>query len=566
MTTTHDSTPEREWWRSAVFYQIYPRSFQDSNGDGIGDIPGIISRLDVLRDLGVGAIWLSPVYPSPQADNGYDIANYRDIDPTMGTLDDFDNLVAEAKQRGIRIIMDMVLNHSSDEHPWFQASRRREEPYTDYYIWQPAAPDGGPPNNWTSFFMGTVWEWDEVRGEYYLHLFDRKQPDLNYSNPAVVAEMKDVVRFWLERGVAGFRFDVINVLSKQSYADGRPTLVIRGNEHYNTTEGTHEFLRQLRAEVMEPYGAFSVGETVFITPEEAQNLTNKARGELDTVFYFDHLEVDRVIARYVPRGFSAHRLLKRLTAWQERLEWNAIALENHDQPRIVSHYGDDGVYRERSAKLIATWLLTMKGTPFIYQGQEIGMTNFDMTGLDQLNDVESHNIDALMQRFRFPGSLRWYITRQASRDNARTPVQWTSEPGAGFTDGQPWLPINANAETINFASQVEVPDSVWSYYRDLITFRAASPTLLRGTFTPLFSDKTLMAYRRSPAPDEPEADETYTIVLNFCGYSRRLSPWLHADSEAERPRIVWSNIGRAGVLPDKLEPWEAIILGMPKEA
>lgn len=561
MMTTTDSG--REWWRSAVIYQIYPRSFQDSNGDGIGDIPGIISRLDVLRDLGIGAIWLSPVYPSPQADNGYDIANYCDIDPTMGTLADFDILVAEAKKRRIRIIMDMVLNHSSDEHPWFQASRRREEPYTDYYIWQPASPDGSPPNNWTSFFMGSVWEWDEVRGEYYLHLFDRKQPDLNYANLAVVKEVKDVVRFWLERGVAGFRFDVINILSKDSFEDGKGTLVIRGSEHYNTREGTHEFLRQLQREVLEPYGAFSVGETVFVSEEEAQNLTNKTRGELDTVFYFDHLEVDRVIARYIPRGFSASRLLKRLTRWQEKLEWNAIALENHDQPRIVSHYGDDKQYRERSAKLLATWLLTMKGTPFLYQGQEIGMTNFDMTSLDQLDDVESRNMDALMSSFKFPAALRWYITKQASRDNARTPVQWTSGPGAGFTDGQPWLPINANADTINFASQVEDSDSVWSYYRDLIAFRAGSPTLLRGTFTPLFADRTLLAYRRSPAPEETDNDITYTIILNFSGHSRRLAPLGPRTKDTDRPQIVWSNIGAVGPLPDKLEPWEAIVAQTP---
>ncbi|MDR0783845.1 MAG: alpha-glucosidase [Propionibacteriaceae bacterium] len=557
-----DACPPRPWWKDAIFYQIYPRSFQDSNGDGIGDIPGIISRLDEIAALGVTALWLSPLYCSPDADNGYDIADYCDIDPRYGNLADFDHLVAEAAKREIKIIMDLIINHTSSEHRWFQASRRGEEPYRDYYIWREAKENGDPPNNWTSFFMGSTWEWDDQRQAYYLHLFDAQQPDLNYDNPAVIEEVKQVLRFWLDRGVAGFRCDVINLLHKTSFDDGRGGPILRGIEHYQTQLGTHRILQELRREVWEPYGAFTVGESFGVNLPEAQALTNPDPGELDVVFYFDHLEVDRIINRYGPKPFSAAKLMERLTTWQHGLDWNALYLENHDQPRIVSHYGDDKKYWARSANLLATMLLTLRGTPFLYQGQEIGMTNFDYTSFDQLDDVESFNVAALMKRFGLPRGLRWRLIRQASRDNARTPVQWDSWPGAGFTTGKPWLAINANATWLNYAAQDSDPHSVLNFYRRLIRLRRSCPTLLEGGFEPLYADRALMIYRRTPV--DGSADPAYTIWLNFSGRTVKLpKAWLEAsltDARADAgPSCVVSNSGRHS-LKGVLLPWEAVII------
>ncbi|MDR0285993.1 MAG: alpha-glucosidase [Propionibacteriaceae bacterium] len=569
-----EATLAHQWWKDAVFYQIYPRSFQDSNGDGRGDIPGIISRLDEIAALGVTALWLSPLYPSPDADNGYDISDYRGIDPRYGTLEDFDRLVAAAKERGIRVVMDLVINHTSDEHPWFQASRRREEPYADYYIWRPPrnlgddSGDREPPNNWTGFFMGSAWEWDDVRQEFYLHLFDKKQPDLNYHNPAVIEEIKGILKFWLDRGVAGFRCDVISLLYKSSLEDGKPG-AIRGLEHYKAQPGTHKILHELRHAVLDPYNAFTVGETVMVTLEEAKDLSDPGRGELDLVFYFDHLEVDRLVARYGPKPFRADTLLRRLTTWQRGLDWNALYLENHDQPRIVSHYGNDRHYWSRSAQMLAVLQLTLRGTPFIYQGQEIGMTNFDFTSLDQINDVESHNIDRLLRRRGVPYSLRWYLIKTASRDNARTPVQWDSSEHAGFTTGQPWLGVNANASWLNYAAQDGDPKSVLNFYRRLIRLRAASPTLRAGGFEPLIADRAVMAYRRTPTAGS--TDPGYTVWLNFSDQTQRLKqPWLTSamsDPEAgptgagpvHPPECVVSNTGRRR-LDGCLLPWEAMVI------
>jgi oligo-1,6-glucosidase len=337
----------------------------------MGDIPGIISRLDELKELGIGVIWLSPVYPSPDADNGYDVSDYRNIDPRFGTMEDMERLFAEADKRDIKIIMDLVINHTSDEHEWFQKSRDKNSPYRDYYIWRPGRTRARPPNNWTGFFMGSAWEFDDKSGEYYLHLFGKKQPDLNYHNPKVIGEVKDIMRFWLDKGASGFRCDVINVIYKTTLKNGRFG-VIRGMEHYKSQEGGHQILREFKRDVLDHYDCFTVGESVMVDLEEAKLLSEPSRKELDMIFYFDHLEADRRIARYIPKPFKAKRLLKILTKWQQGLSWNAFYLENHDQPRIVSHYGNDGSYRERSAKLLATLQFTMRGTPFIYQGQEIG--------------------------------------------------------------------------------------------------------------------------------------------------------------------------------------------------
>jgi len=533
-----------KWWKERVVYQIYPRSFQDSNDDGVGDIPGIISRLDELSDLGVGVIWLSPVYESPDADNGYDISDYRSISPKFGTMADMEKLFSEAAKRDIKVIMDLVINHTSDEHEWFQKSRTKDSPYRDYYIWRPGKPNGKPPNNWTGFFMGGVWEPDEKSGEYYLHLFDKKQPDLNYHNPKVIEEVKSIMSFWLEKGAAGFRCDVINIIYKTSLDDGKFAVAIRGLEHYKSQPGAHEILKELRRDVLDKYDCFTVGESVMIDLEEAKQLSDPERKELDMVFYFDHLEVDRRVARYIPKKFKAKRLLEVFTKWQQGLDWNAVYLENHDQPRIVSHYGNDKIYTERSAKLLATMQLTLRGTPFLYQGQELGMTNFDFTSLSQLNDVESHNIDKLMRSLFIPARVRWNWIRISSRDNSRTPMQWTANPGAGFTGGRPWLGINGNHADINYEDQKDRDDSVLSYYKAMIALRAGSDTLKYGEFTPIYAKAGVIVYTRSLN------NEIYTTILNFSDKPARVT---------QCGSVVISNIGRES-FDGCLKPWEAVVI------
>jgi oligo-1,6-glucosidase len=534
----------KKWWKERVVYQIYPRSFQDSNGDGIGDLPGIISRLDELKDLGVGIIWLSPVYRSPDADNGYDISDYRGIDPKYGGMADMERLIVEAAKRDIKIIMDMVINHTSDEHEWFQRSRDPKSEYRDYYIWRPGRADGGPPNNWTSFFMEKVWEYDPKSGEYYLHLFHKKQPDLNYKNPKVIAEIKDILRFWLDRGVSGFRCDVINLIYKTTLENGKRSIAIQGLEQYKTQEGNHAVLKELRRDVLDTYDCFTVGETVMVDLEEAKLLCDEKRQELDMLLFFEHLEIDRRIAKYIPKKFKASKLLNVLSKWQQGLEWNAVYLENHDQPRIVSHYGDDDKYWAESAKLLATMELTLRGTPFIYQGQEIGMTNFDFTGIESLDDIESRNMDKLMRRLGIPAWLRWKWIKASSRDNARTPMQWSADCEAGFTTGKPWLGVNANYKRINYASQKNDPASVLHYYRKLIALRASSETLKYGSFKPLLTVKNCMAYERELN------GEKYTVVLNFSGKPVKAAfSGVIAVSNTERTRQT-----------DVLSPWEALVL------
>jgi len=542
------------WWKDRIVYQIYPRSFQDSNGDGIGDIPGIISRLDDIKSLGAGVIWLSPVYRSPDADNGYDISDYYSIDPKFGTMADMERLFAEAAKRDIKIVMDLVINHTSDEHEWFQKSRDPASPYRDYYIWRPPKVTHGgkrlPPNNWTSFFTGEVWEYDEKSGEYYLHLFDKKQPDLNYKNRKVIEEVKNILRFWLDKGAAGFRCDVINIIYKTSLEDGKKTSVARGIEHYNCQEGNHAVLRELRRDVLDKYDCFTVGETVMINTDEAKLFCDADRKELDMVFYFEHLEVDRRVGQMFPKKFRASKLLDVFAKWQRELEWNALCMENHDQARIVSHFGTPGKYWQRSAKMLALLEMTLRGTPFVYQGQEIGMTNFDFTNIGELDDVMSRNLDALLKKFHIPGFLRWKWLKTGSRDNARTPVQWDGGENAGFSVVKPWLGVNANYRHINYASQKNDPGSVLNFYKALIALRQKNDCLKSGEFVPLFADTQLMVYRRTLG------NEVYTVALNFSNNTKKF-PKKAAGFLKGSPFV--SNTGRA-VLDGILLPWEGVLL------
>ncbi|MCL2425724.1 MAG: alpha-glucosidase [Oscillospiraceae bacterium] len=537
------------WWKERVVYQIYPRSFQDSNGDGIGDIPGIISRLDELRELGVGIIWLSPVYKSPDIDNGYDISDYRDINPKFGTMADMEQLFAEAARRDIKIIMDLVINHTSDEHEWFVHSRNKDSLFRDYYIWKPADEDGNPPNNWTTFFAESAWTFDPESEEYYLHLFHEKQPDLNFRNPKVIEEVKKIMRFWLEKGAAGFRCDVINLIWKTSFDDGIHRLAVCGREHFVSQEGIHEILRELKRDVLDHYDCFTVGESALVNLRDAKMLSDTDRNELDMVFYFDHLQVDRVVEKYMPKKFRADKLLKVLTKWQQGLDWNAFYLESHDQPRIVSHYGNDGEYWERSAKLLATMQFTMRGSMFMYQGQEIGMTNFDFTEMSQIDDLETLGVDELLRSVRVPEFLRKKWIMPCSRDNSRTPMQWNAGPGAGFTTGEPWLGINKNYVNINYEEQRQRAGSIYNYYRNLIRLRASSETFKYGDFAPVYSDKKVIAYTRTT-----HGVEQYTVILNFSSDSVTI-PF----EGSMVGTVAVTNIGRK-TYDGSLSPWEAVVL------
>lgn len=497
-----------KWWQERVVYQIYPRSFKDTDADGIGDLNGIISELHKLKDLGIGIIWLSPVYMSPNADYGYDISDYKTIHPDYGSMADMDRLIDLAHDLDIKIVMDLVVNHTSDKHPWFEESKNPQSPYRDYYYWRPGK-NGNPPNNWTSFFAGDCWTYDETAGAYYLHLFTHNQPDLNYHNPKVLAEIEEIMKFWLDKGVDGFRCDVINIIYKTSLEDGKKKLVLPGSEHYLSQPGAHEILKRFHRNVLSKYDCFTVGETVFVIPADADLFCNPSRNELDMVFSFEHVETDQFIVRWFKRRFSPKRFAKVLFKWQTALDWNANYLENHDQPRSVSRFANDKRYWSHSSKMLATLLMTLKGTPFIYQGQEIGMTNFAFQSLNQIKDIETHKVTRFAKKLHIPDWYLWAMIRQNSRDNARTPYQWSPEPYGGFSTVEPWLLVNPNYLTINRQDQENDPGSLLNFYKKLIDLRKTSKVLLQGDFIPLKATRHIISYQRKLG------NQTWTILLNF---------------------------------------------------
>ncbi len=532
-----------EKWKQAIVYQIYPRSFCDSDGDGTGDIPGIISKLDHLRDLGVNTIWLSPVYASPNDDNGYDISDYRAIHPDFGTMEDFERLLAEAKVRGIEVIMDLVINHTSDEHEWFRRALAGEEKYRNYYVIKKGK-NGGVPNNWGNFFADCPWApfGDPANDEWYLHLFSKKQPDLNWENSEVYDEIKEILRFWLEKGVAGFRCDVINVIHKNSYADGKKQLALTGIEHYHSTEGCHEILRGLRREVLDAYGAWTVGETVMVDLQQAKDLCDPARRELDMVFAFEHMECDQIYVKWFKTKFRPVKLMRCLTKWQTGLGWNSVYFENHDQPRSVSRFGDDGKYRVESAKMLGGLLLSLRGTTYIYEGQEIGMTNGDFRSLDEIADIESHNVDKMAKGLGILNPWRWELIRKTSRDNARTPMQWNAAAGAGFTTGKPWLQINKNHTRINVEDDRVNPDGVFAFYQKAIALKKGSEVLQQGDFTQRYAKGKIYIFTR-------EYDgKKLTAVCSFAG--KPLSLPLPLKGSVVLGSYEGASAG------DALRPWE----------
>ena len=497
-------------FKHGTVYQIYPRSFCDSDGDGVGDIKGIISKLDYLAELGINTIWLSPVYKSPGDDNGYDISDYKDIQPEFGTMADFDLMLSEAKARGISVIMDLVINHTSDEHEWFRRALAGEEKYKNYYVIKKGR-DGSVPNNWGNFFADCPWEpfGDPKNDEYYLHLFSKKQPDLNWDNPEVYDEICDIMRFWLDKGVAGFRCDVINVIHKRSYEDGKKQLALTGKEHYISTDGTHKILAALRRDVMDKYEAFTVGETVMVDIGMARDLCDSSRRELDMVFAFEHMECDQVGIKWFKTRFKPKRLMDILTKWQTGLEWNTCYFENHDQPRSVTRFTKGGRWQRAGAKMLLGLLFSLRGTTFVYQGQEIGMTNGAFNSLDEIEDIESHNVDKMAKSLGIINPFRWRMIKKTSRDNARTPMQWNGSVGAGFTAGKPWLKINPNYTEINVERDLADPDGIIAFFKKINKYKSSSAVLKDGDFTELYSGRRIYAFKRSLG------EESLIAVCNF---------------------------------------------------
>jgi oligo-1,6-glucosidase len=561
-----------EEWQRWVVYQVYPRSFADSDGDGIGDLRGVISRLDYLERLGVDVVWLSPVYRSPMADNGYDVSDYTDVDPVFGTLADLDELIAELHARGMRLVMDLVVNHTSDEHPWFAQSRSsRDNSRRDWYWWRDPRPGttppepGAEPSNWESFFPGPAWTWDAATGQYYLHLFSPKQPDLNWENPEVRQAIYAMMRWWLDRGVDGFRMDTINMISKDlALPDVEPRPGSRygpGDRYFICGPRNHEFLQEMRREVFDGRKdhVLTVGEMPEVTVAEAALFTDPRRRELDMVFQFEHVTLDFDANHFQPRQFGLPALKASLAAWQNGLAgrgWNSLYWSNHDQPRSVSRFGDDGAHRVASAKTLATVLYLHRGTPFVYQGDELGMANPPLRTIADYRDV-------LALRFYAGAAERGDIDLEAliaemgrmSRDLARTPVQWDSSPGAGFTTGTPWIAISPEHTVVNAAAQVGVPGSVFEHYRALIALRHAEPVVIDGDFELLLPEHhALWAFLRRGTAAE------LLIAANCSADALRLRLPLD-DGWAAADALLTSHPGDPLRPPPDLElrPWESVV-------
>ena len=496
----------RLWWKEAIIYQIYPRSFKDSNKDGIGDLKGIISELDHLKNLGVDVIWLSPMYKSPNVDNGYDISDYENIMTEFGTMADFDDLLRGIHERGLKLIIDLVVNHSSDEHAWFQESRKsKDNPYRDFYIWKKAKPDGSPPNNWKSFFSGSAWQWDEITQEYYLHLFAVKQPDLNWENPKLRHHIYNMMHFWLKKGVDGFRMDVIPFLSKdQSFPDSDGSL-----EFYANGPRIHEFLKEMNQEVLSKYDIMTVGEAFGVSTKEALDYVGKDRNELQMIFHFDHA-VPRDENNFIQPEpeWTLPQLKSIFQKWDTTLKndgWNSIYWGNHDNPRILSRLGNTKRYRVKSAKMLATILLTLRGTPYIYQGDEIGMTNCPFNSIDEFDDVQVKNAwNSLILNQHKDASLFLKAANKIARDHARTPMQWSNTKNGGFTEGdKTWLKVNPNFKKINVRADNDNPDSILNYYKALIRFRKENLVLVYGAFEDILPEhEKIYAYIRSSENEE----------------------------------------------------------------
>lgn len=494
---------QKNWYKEMAVYQIWPRSFCDGNGDGIGDLEGVLSKLDYLKELGIDCIWFSPLYCSPNADFGYDISDYRNISPDYGDLDLFKKVLDEAHKRGMRVIMDLVVNHTSDEHDWFKKSKDKNSPYHDYYYWRKGK-GKRPPNNWLSVFEGGAWEYDKDLDEYYMHIFAKKQPDLNMFNPAVRNEVKDIMRYWLDMGVDGFREDVITFISKRDgLPNGIPLPAARGFEHYMNGPHIHEYLTEFKEDVLDHYDCFVVGEAPMMDVRTAlKYITEGPKQELNMMFHFQHMSADCFLLEVLQTPFDLRRMKHAFSTWQNKLygkAWNALYIENHDHPRIISRYGSEK-YRTESGKMLANMYILQSGTPFIYQGQEIGMTNISLPKLEDYTDVFAFNNYRLLRQIGVPEKLAMDRIRSSTRDNARTPVQWDDSENAGFTTGTPWFPVNPNYKEINAKAEMENPDSIFNHYKALLKFRKENPIVIYGNYKEHYKESSkLYVYERNYA-------------------------------------------------------------------
>ena len=550
---------EKAWWKEAVVYQIYPRSFMDSNGDGIGDINGITSRLDYLKELGVDVLWLSPVYQSPNDDNGYDISDYQAIMEEFGTMEDFDRMLEGIHARGMKLVMDLVVNHTSDEHPWFVESRKsKDNPYRDYYIWREGK-DGKEPNNWGSCFSGSAWEYDKTTDMYYLHLFSKKQPDLNWDNPKVRDEVFQMMNWWCEKGIDGFRMDVISLISKKpGLPDGyQAPGALYGDSGCANGPHVHEYLQEMNQKVLSHYDLMTVGECAGVTIEEAKKYANADGRELSMVFQFEHVEANGPMGKWTDERVQLKDFKTTMSKWQTELEgkaWNSLFLGNHDQARSVSRFGNDAPeYRAVSAKMLVTCLHMMQGTPYVYQGEELGMTNCPFPTLEDLRDIESINaFHELTEAGKVnPEDMMRYI-RLRGRDNARTPMQWDGSANAGFTTGTPWIMVNPNYTEINAKTEMEDPDSFFRYYQKIIGLRKKEKVMVYGTYQLLDPDnEKLYVYTRTLDNEKllvicnfTEEEETYSVPEEFSKGEVLISSYHREKAEKE---IM-------------LKPYEALVL------
>ena len=548
---------KKAWWKEAVVYQIYPRSFCDSNGDGIGDLNGITSKLDYLKELGIDVIWLSPVYKSPNDDNGYDISDYEDIMTEFGTMDDFDKMLAAAHERGIKIVMDLVVNHTSDEHPWFVESRSsKDNEKRDYYIWKEGK-DGKEPTNWGSAFSGPAWKYDEKTDMYYLHLFSVKQPDLNWENPKVRKEVFDMMTRWCEKGIDGFRMDVISLISKpEGYPDAKVVGLYGDMGICANGPKVHDYLKEMNEKVLSKFDIMTVGETAGVTLEEAKKYANTDGSELNMVFQFEHMDLDGGEKfKWSTQPMPLVPLKENLSKWQKGLDgvaWNSLYFCNHDQPRIVSRLGDESdAYRELSAKCIATCLHMMQGTPYVYQGEELGMTNTVFNSVDDFRDLESVNAyRELVESGLYTDGDMFPKIAHKSRDNARTPMQWDASENAGFTTGTPWIAVNPNYKKINVADQLKREDSVFHYYQKLIRLRKENEIIVYGNYELLLpEDENIFAYVRTLD------NQKLLVVCNFSKSEQKFD-----FSGYENAKVLISNYNRDAREDGILKPYEATVL------
>ena len=551
----------KKWWKESVVYQIYPRSFNDSNGDGIGDLNGITEKLDYLKNLGIDVIWLSPVYQSPNDDNGYDISDYQAIMKEFGTMEDFDCMLAAAHERGIKIVMDLVVNHTSDEHAWFMESRKsKDNPYRDYYIWREGK-DGKEPNNWGSCFSGSAWVYDEATDMYYLHLFSKKQPDLNWENPKVRDEVFSMMDWWCQKGIDGFRMDVISMISKvEGLPDGKVSDGLHGDPSPFVQNGprVHEYLQEMNQRVLSKYDLLTVGECPGVTVEEAQRYASDKGTELGMVFQFEHMGLDEgEFSKWSDRKIKLTDLKENLTKWQKGLDgkaWNSLYWCNHDQPRVLSRFGNDSKeYREVSAKMLGTCLHMMQGTPYVYQGEELGMTNVPLKSIDDFRDIESIRAYQEYVESGIIGKedmMRFLCYK--SRDNARTPMQWNSGKNAGFTEGTPWIMVNPNYKEINAEEQVDRADSVFNYYKKLIELRHKEEVIVYGHYELLMPEsEELYVYTR-----ELENEK----ILVICNFTEKEVKYTLPE-EFENGKILISNYDKMSADAEmELKPYEAMVI------